>query len=195
MTRPPAGQCDTPTCWPVYTVWLLMTTLTILPNLPKYSCLFSTSGSASRGESPMTNTRFLCTTLKWEDSRGWEREGSRWEERKGWDSRRSGGRNEMFTLYLPNQQDQSALSCLAHRTSARFFLLSSTFCFLSCTFCFFFPFIFCTLHREEERQCVVCVCVRVHVCVYVRVHVYVCVHVCVCVCVHSLYLGWAHSHV
>ena len=51
------------TCVPLYTVWLLMTTLKMRPYLPKYSFFLSVSGSANRGERPTTNTRFFCITL------------------------------------------------------------------------------------------------------------------------------------
>lgn len=50
---------------PAYDVLWLITTLWILPNFPKYSCFLRTSGSASRCDRPTTNTRFLCTTLKY----------------------------------------------------------------------------------------------------------------------------------
>lgn len=49
-------------CDPAYCVLWFITTLCIFPNLPKQSGFFKISGSASRGDSPTTNTKFFWTT-------------------------------------------------------------------------------------------------------------------------------------
>ena len=49
--------------FPAYVVLVFITTLCILPNLPKYSGLLRTSESANLGDKPTTKTRFLWTTL------------------------------------------------------------------------------------------------------------------------------------
>lgn len=58
------------TCAPAYEVLELITTLTILPYFPKYSCRFRTSVSASRLDKPTTKTRFFCTTLRRTERQG-----------------------------------------------------------------------------------------------------------------------------
>lgn len=49
---------------PAYDVLELITTFTIFPYLPKYSCRFSTSVLDSLSDKPTANTRFFCTTLQ-----------------------------------------------------------------------------------------------------------------------------------
>lgn len=98
------------TCAPLYTVWLLMTTLYIRPNLPKYSLFFNTSGSASRGESPITKTKFFWTTLRTTNKKNY---------------------------WCPLKQ---SLFLSAYLTDARLFLLSIIFWRFSTFLCFFSDF-------------------------------------------------------